>query len=295
MYENYLYYAESQSGHIVKVLVEVLQSCLTNDAYFTFEKGGIKSCNVDNKATTLINFDLPMEKFEKYFISPEWTTSSGGSSVGTKEIPKEPVPMTIAITIKHLHKLLKNVKKKDSITFFIDKSHPLKLGIRIVPVTINKKSERAETSHISFRTVENFASTSVPEDYHPPKVIPATEYQKMCKKMAVIPGKDISITIQRSNFICFFCDGGNIVSSEMTFGEKETNVPDGELYVGNFYTTMLNQLIKMPGLSSRMQISAPKNKVYPIRIKMDAGNLGTIEVYLKTKELIEMEASKKNT
>ncbi len=266
---SYQYYAETLCGYIIKVLTEVLHGCLTNEAYLKLEKSGIKSICSDNRETTLINVDLKMENFDTYNCVVE---------------------KTIAVNLKHLQKLLKNVKKKDSITLFIRDDIPNKLGIKIVPVTVNKKTDRAETSYISIREVER-PDINIPEGYQYPKVIPSTEYQKMCKKMGVVPGKIINIKIQLNYYISFFCDGGEIISSEMEFGRINPN--EDSLYEGHFYITMLNQLIKMPGLSTKMQISAPKDKRFPIKIGMQAGTLGTIEVYLKTKEQVEYEDSKR--
>ena len=271
MAEKYQYYAETQYGYTIKVLVEVLQGCLTNDAFFRLEKSGIKFCCADNRETMLLRFELNMENFDNYSCDTE---------------------KMIAVNLKHLHKLVKNVKKKDSIALFISNEYPTKLGIKIVPVMINKQSERAEISYISIREVQK-GGVITPKGYHYPKVIPSTDYQKMCKKMVTVPGKIVNITIQKNNYISFFCDGGDIISSELTFGTIDPKLPESSIYKGQFYTTMLNQLVKMPGLFPKMQISAPKERGFPIRIKMQTGNLGFIEVYLKEKTQIEFEDSKR--
>lgn len=267
---DYKYYARTKNGHTIKILVEVLQSCLTNEAYFKLQTSGIEFRCFDNLKTTLINISLPMENFDEYKCNED---------------------ICIAVNLKHFHKILKNIKKKDSISLQIDKSNPTKLEIVIIPISIGRLSERKDTSGIIIREIE-LAPIRVPESYHYPKVIPSSEYQKMCKKMALVPGKIVEISIQKSNYIKFYCDGGDIFSSGMEFGEIEKT--DSEFYRGNFYTTMLNQLIKMPGLSSQMQISAPIQKGYPIKFKMQAGPLGLIEIFLKTKEQIEYEESQRN-
>lgn len=261
------FYAKTNSGYIIRGLGAVLHDCLTSDAHFCLEKSGISVCDSDNKNTSLININLPMGNFDTYRCARE---------------------RTIAVTIKHLHKLLKNVKKKDSITLFIDdKRKPNKLGITVKPVPIAQKSDREETSYITFREVD-YQKTDVPEGYHFPKVIASTEYQKMCKKMEIVPGKTITITIQESNYICFYCDGGDIITTEMAFGKLDSNTEN--VYEENFYASMLKQLIKMPGLSHNMQISAPLDKRFPIKIKMQAGTLGEIEVFLKTQKQVDYES-----
>jgi len=272
MSDEYQYYAESQYGYTVKGIMEVMHGCLTNEAYFRLEKSGFYSVCSDNRETTLLDIKLPMEQFDSYNCKVE---------------------RTIAVNLKHLQKLLKSVKKKDAITLFIEEDNTNRLGIKIVPISINKNTEKADISFISIRDVIR-PIIEIPDGYYFPKVIPSTDYQKMCKKMGAVPGKIISITIQENNFISFFCDGGDIITSELTFGSKDLKCPKDTLYEGHFYIAHLNQLIKMPGLSPKMQISAPKNKGFPIRIKMQAGQLGSIGVYLKTKEQIEFEDSQKD-
>jgi proliferating cell nuclear antigen PCNA len=271
---NLLFNAEISSGHYIKVLVEVLENCFTGEVYFLLDKKGVHVLNTDNKDTILIAVDLLMENFENFKCTQE---------------------RTIAITIKHMHKLLKSVKKKDSLTLFIDEKMPSKLGIKLIPIFMNKKSEKADTSYITFREI-TIETPMIPElsCYNQPKVIVASEYQKMCKKMTVVPGKTIFITIQNNDYICFYCDGGGVITSEMTFGTLNENE---EFYKGEFYTSTLNQLIKMPGLSNKMQISSPiaKYSDYPIKIRMNVGDIGHIEIYLKTKDTILAEDAKRNS
>ena len=199
--DDNIFYAETQYGHTVKVLTEVYYGCLTNEAFYRLETTGIRSICSDNRFTTLLNLDLPRGNFDKYICKQD---------------------ISIAINLKHLQKLLKNIKKKDSITLFIKKSVPNKLGIKIVPIILTKKADKSETSFINIREV-TLSGIAIPTGYHFPKVIASTDYQKMCKKMAVVPGKIINITIQQDNFISFFCDG-DIISSDVTLGTKDPNI-----------------------------------------------------------------------
>lgn len=270
MEEEYLFYAETPYGHIVKVLVEVLHSCLTNTVVFDLEKSGITSVCVDKRGTTLIDVNLRMENFARYECH---------------------TPRTISANLKHLQKALKNVKKKDEIILYIKSDQPNILYIVISPTNVAKKQEKSETFTISILDAVS-DHLKCEWEYHFPKVIPSTDYQKMCKKMKDVPGKVVTVTIQEQYYVSFFCDGSGVMSARSSFGEKREGI---EEYEGEFYTTMLAQLQKVTGLSPTMQIAAPKDPSYPIKITIKAGMLGELTVTLKTKTLIEFEAAKNNT
>lgn len=269
MTEPYLFYAATDTGYIIKVLFEVLQNCLTETAFFTLTKEGMKLCSVDNNERLLINIQLNMENFLKYHCD---------------------APRTIAINFKNFHKLIKNIKKKDAMTLFIKKDDPVKLGILIMPANQTKKAEREDESYLTIYEMK-LLEIEIPTGYHQPTVIPSTEYQKMCKKIATVSGQTVKIDIQENNYISFLCDGNGIVMSKMSFGELDAKK---KKYSGEFYSSMLTQLIKLPGLEKHMQISAPTKQLFPIRIKMKTGTLGEIEVYLKTKTLIDREKVEKD-
>lgn len=266
---KHLFYAETSHGHSIKVLTEVLQNCLGNEVYLKFERTGIFICCMDNKETILLNIALTMENFEIFKI-------------------EESLTLTIAVNLKLLHKLIKNVKKKDFVTLFIAKENPTKLGILIVPTVSGRKSEKLEENLMTIREMVT-DHIAIPTGYLLPKVIIGSEYQKMCKKMTAVANKNITIVIQESNYVSFANDKSDISNSKVHFGDLNPALPT---YENIFYSNMLNQLIKISGLSPKLQISAPKNKAFPIRFKV-AMPLGTMEIFLKSKHTIEMEEVKR--
>jgi len=267
--DDYDFYAETPSGYTIKILSEILYNCLSDEFFLSLKKTGISSSSKDNRKTTLLMIDLKMENFDNY------------KCVADK---------TIAINLKHLQKLLKSIKKKDSITLFIRQNTPNKLGIRIVPTVGTKKSDRIATDYISIREVVIMDHETI-DGYDFPKVIGSSDYQKMCKKMIVVPGKIMNIKIQKSNYVSFFCDGGEIMSSELEFGTFDVNEP--KCYNDVFYIDTITQLIKIPGLSPKIQIYAPNDDKYPIKFKIQAGTLGTLEIYIKNKNQIDYEETLK--
>lgn len=267
--ENYLFYADTQSGFIIKVISEILNNCLTNEAFFRIQKSGIFLTCMDEKETTLLNLELPSGEFDNFECNKN---------------------MTICIGLKQFQKTLKNIKKKDTITLWIEKTRPTKLGIKINSQGGAKKSDRVDTFEISIRE-DNVKSIIIPEDHNYPKVIPTNDFQKICKNLGIVLGKTLKITIQQNNYIQFYCDGEDVTSVKSEFGEFNPKLPKKQTFEKDFYISSLTQLIKIPGLSQRMQISAPKHHGLPIRIKVHAGTLGTLDVYLKTKEQIDFDDS----
>jgi hypothetical protein len=100
-------------------------------------------------------------------------------------------------------------------------------------------------------------------------------------------GKIIDISFQNNNYVSFYCNGADLISVEMEFGEKLNKKP--MTYKNDFYVSMFNQLVKMPGLSSQMQIYQPPAECYPVKIKMQTGSLGYMEVFLKDVQQIALE------
>lgn len=260
------FHAETPQGFIFKTLVELLNNCLTNDAHFRFGEMVISSACADTHRTILIRIELLRENFLEYLCNDE--------------------EVHIGVNLKQLHKLIKNIKKKDKIILFLDPTKPRKLGITTMPNTTTPESQKSDTSYITYHTVRK-TDFKVEGGYTNPKVIKSVDFQKMCKKMTTV-GKVLQVTIQGSNYVSFFADGGDIISAEMEYGVLDEE-SDEALYSAEFDTPKINQLIKMCPLSSQIQLYAPGTKGYPLKIKMMAGNLGTVEVYVKDREQINLE------
>jgi hypothetical protein len=245
------------------------------------------------------------------------------------------------------------VKKKDSISLFIDSDKLGKLGIMIRPEGARKTS-RFETNYIVYQEEKNYELIDLPDGkYKHPMVIDASDFQKI-KRLTTV-GKTINVVMQKNNYLAFSCDAGDVYSSELGFGEllddpesdnedseddaeaedeendtedadaeaedeeNDTEDADAEaeeeekegaeeeegydslvtnirgLYEASFYASILNLLVKLPGLCTQMQFYSPTIPHFPLKIKMNAGQSGTtlgeIEVYIKDIPQITYEES----
>ena len=95
------------------------------------------------------------------------------------------------------------------------------------------------------------------------------------------------------NYIKFFCDGGELYSRELVIGDEndEDNAHIKKVYKQNFNTQHITGLTKCAGQSSNVQVFVHED--LGLKIKMKAGALGEITVYIKSKELIQDEEEEK--
>ena len=203
------FYAEASKGYIIKVLVDVLSGALSR-TIFRINRKGIFIRESDLKSHILFDVSLYRENFKVFRCSKE---------------------NIFSLNLKHLQKMIRNIKKKDSIVLFIDPKRPNKLGVNIRPEGYsNAKPTRNETIYISINIETDIDNVELPEIveingsdkdvYGYPMVVGANDFQKI-KKIANV-GPEVSVKMQKNNYISFFCDS-DIYSTEIEFGELLEN------------------------------------------------------------------------
>tara|TARA_Y100000996_G_scaffold406690_1_gene383363 strand:- start:5477 stop:6295 length:819 start_codon:yes stop_codon:yes gene_type:complete len=267
-----LFKAKTNQGYILKILSELLQHNIKT-ACFVIDQSGIKLRMMDSHRRILIDFFLKSENFSMYKFKPE-------------------NKLFIGINLNHFHKMLKSVKKKDSVIFFIDENKIKDFGIRVIP----KENNRITTSYIKIQNIQNIL-IQLPNGYNKPIIVPSNEYQKMCKDMNNI-GNLINV-ISKNFFIKFVCNADSIYSREVAFGELEDDDSEDDSedvnknsYNQQFATEQLSRLIKISGLSSLMKIYPTEN--LPLKFESNIGTLGEISIYIKCKKQIDEEEFKSN-
>ncbi len=253
---DYIFKAKTVEAFTIKSLSEVLQNILT-DVCFTFDKEGIKLLTVDNKIPPhlLVHLNMDGESFDEYYCQKS---------------------LCVGINLQHLYKMLKSIKKKDTIMLFINKNNQTLLGI----TTIQADTGQPVTSHIKIQKLSQ-VETTIPDDYNHPVHIPTNTYQKMCKDMQSISNK-IHI-YAKGSYLRFSCEVEGMYTREVPFGEYDKTNDDE--YDDIFHTKNLGQLIKVSGLNTRMQIYTPpinSNFEIPLKIGINTGQLGKLEIYLKS-------------
>lgn len=299
-----LFNADISKGFIIKVLVDSLVSASLQRGFFTLDDRGIFLRQIDQGNTILYDVELLRKNLKNYVCARS---------------------RTISVNLKHMQGLLKNVKKKDSISIYIDSEKPNNLTVCIKQ---DKDNNREEVNRIAFQEEESYVIPDLPEGtYEYPMVISATDFQKI-KRLTSI-SKTIIISIQNNNYLSFNADAGIIYDSELKFGEwmedvkienSDEDEDDGEVdieideenedesiwyvctkdvsnsvFKSSYYSAILNKLIKLPGLCNQMQFYAPKISHFPLKIEVSAGQggytLGNISIYIKDVGQLVYEAS----
>lgn len=255
----YLFKAKTKEGFILKVLGELLQNTL-KFAPFRFNKNGIYLRQTDHKREQLIDISFSKENFVIYKCEKN---------------------INFIVNAFNFYKMLKNIKKKDSVTIFITEEKPDMLGITVEQTDENNKI----TTYIKI-TTNQIEDIDLPGEYRNPIIMNNKEFQKM-KNLQNISS---SILINsKPGYIKFFCDGGDLYTREILIGQEDDEEYDEkvDLYQQNFYTHHLTLLTKCAGLSGNVQIFTHED--LPLKIKMNLGNIGELVVYIKSKEMIEEE------
>jgi proliferating cell nuclear antigen PCNA len=251
----------------VKVLAELLTNNLKTGC-FRVSDSCITLRMFDNPRKTLVDLVLQAENFSIYKF-------------------RTPSEFCLGLNLNHFHKMLKSIKKKDSLQLFIDDQMPNELGIKTIP----KENTRITTSGIKIQEIQNI-EIDVPQGYGKPVIVPSAEFQKMCKDLSSIGSINISV-MARDFYIEFTANADGILKRQVRFGENEDSdddVPEenNPVYTATFTTDQLSRISKLSGLSSTMQIF-PGSERLPFLFRSPVGSLGKISIYIKSQELIEAE------
>jgi proliferating cell nuclear antigen PCNA len=259
---------KTSEAYYIKVLAELLTNNLKTGC-FEVDTNGIFLRMFDHHRKTLVDLSLDAENFTIFRFKNESKFSLG-------------------LNLNHFHKMLKSIKKKDSLELFIEPNNSNELGIKTIP----KENTRVTTSGIKIQSIQNL-EIDVPSGYRKPVIVPSTEFQKMCKDLNSIGSTNITV-IAKNFHIEFIADADGILKRKVSFGENQENYDyesdedNIEEYKATFATDQLIRITKLAGLGTNMQIfSGTKN--LPLLFKSSVGSLGKISIYVKSKELVDQE------
>lgn len=261
-----IFKAKTHCAYTIKILGELLQNNIKT-ACFEIDDTGIKLCMMDHHRTILIKVTLESDNFTFYKFRSKET-------------------LFLGINLNHFHKMLKSIKKKDSLELFINSDHPNDLGIKVIP----KENNRITTSYIKIQRIQTI-DIDIPCGYNKPIIVSSSEYQKMCKDMAHM-GNFINV-VSRNFHIKFFCNAGGVMKRLVEFGEMGDSDDDEENeenileYDADFDIDQLSRITKMAGFCSNIQIYPMEGQ--PLLFKSAIGSLGKISIYIKSKDIIEKE------
>jgi len=212
------FFAKAKKGYIPKTAFDALSTNLSKITMRLTKKGmfaTVADSDIVKYAHTLWNIEWPRKNFDIYRC--------------TKEV-------TVTFNVKQLREMLRNVKKKDSMTFYIEKNtaknpkaqNTLLILIQPEGARSGGPARKAETIRVNICYVVNAEIPWIQETYfdennieksayHHPMIIEATDFQKIKK---LLRRATLLLELQKSNYISFDAGDPDILSAKQEYGEK---------------------------------------------------------------------------
>ena len=121
---------KTSEAYQIKVLAELMTNNIKNGC-FNVNEEGLSLRMSDQPRKTLVDLDLFSDNFSRYKF-------------------KNDIKLCLGLNLNHFHKMLKSIKKKDSLELFIDSDSPNELGIKTIP----KENTRVTTSGIKIQKIQ---------------------------------------------------------------------------------------------------------------------------------------------
>jgi len=262
---DYIFRCKTTEAFIFKVLIELLHNNIKT-ACFEISPENIILRMMDSNRRTLIDIVLNSKNFNMYYINTKTDSQN----------------ICIGVNLNHFYKMLKSIKKKDSLVLFIQEDRITDIGIQVIP----KDFSRLTTSFVKIQNIQNL-EIALPDKYDHDIMVSSTEFSKMCKDMFNM-SNTISVNATRFN-VRFSCNVGSVYSREVMLGDTEVDMTSQSdiCFNDDFDTEQLSRILKIAGLNQNMMIHCRTDM--PLHFETKVGNLGTISVYIKSKKQIEEE------
>lgn len=254
-----IFRAKSNEAYVIKILAELLANNIKTGC-FEIDENGISLRMMDHHRRVLIDLFL--------------SSKNSGFSLYKFNSQK----MFLGINLNHFHKMVRPIKKKDFLELYIDDEFPNNLNIKVIP----KENNRTTISTLKIQNIQNL-EIDLPSGYSNPISISSINYQKMLKELGNI-GNVIKVSAKKYS-INFSCSATGVYGRTVSFGDTEDD-DNTIIYDEEFNTETLGRISKLAGLSTNIQIF-PGNPLY---FKSNIGNLGEINIYIKSKDQIEKES-----
>ena len=257
--EGCIFECLTDNAYQMKTIAEIT-TYVIKTSYWEISKKGIRLCMFDKARVTMIYIDLNAINFQKYkFVNEE--------------------PMYIGMNSIHFHKMLKSIKKKDSLVLKINKNNLSELEI----ITIPRDKIRITTSSIKIQISQNI-DVGVPDGYGNSIIIPSSDFQKMIKDLLMVNSEKLNINTAEE-FIEFNSNADGVMKRSVKFGEN-----NGDFDCNSFSTDTICKISKISGLSTCIHVY-PCTKELPLQLKTQVGTLGIIKLFIKSDEIICSENS----
>ena len=253
--EKYIFNVKTVQSGAFRILIESLKEILT-DTNIIFDKTGIKLIATDNSQIVLIHMKLYSENFE-YFYCEKKTT--------------------IGINVMNMFKLIKTMNNNDTLTLFIEKDNPNRLGIKVNNIEKNVQT----LFKMNLLDISDEELNIPPAKFETELTLPSSDFQKIIRDMTNI-GENIEIK-SVGNSLILNCEG-DFANQETILSETQNGLnfsKSTELSLpiqGIFSLKYLCLFTKCTNLCNLIHMYIKND--YPLVIKYDVANLGHIKLCL---------------
>lgn len=268
--KKYKFYCKTHEAYIFKNLMELLQHNVKIGC-FEISQTGIRLRMMDANRRMLFDIRLEAYRFQLYTFTDE-----------------RPV-LYVGVNMNHMYKLLRTIKKKDSLHMFIYDHDMTNLNLEIVP---KEKSPPLTLSCIKIQNIQNLEIV-LPEGYEKWLLISSNGFSKMCKEMVTISNMMVVNIYQ--HYVRFCCNVGHIYSREVSLGETDADSDESKspiLYMEEFDTEIFSRITKISGLHCNLHIYFAHD--LPLMLRTEIGNIGTMSIYIKSRKQMLCDTSEHN-
>ena len=255
-----LFRCKTDNAFHIKIMTEITANVLKT-SFWEIGPNGISLSMFDDARKTMITIDLYSYNFQFYDFEL-------GESIN------------IGVNSTHFHKMLKSIKKKDTLELQIDSHDSNELKITTIP----QQHNRTTVSQIKIQTVQNLEVMN-PGGYGKSVIIQSTDFKKMIKDLGALNSEKICIRTLHGQ-IHFTADADGIMKRTVTFGEE--NKKDTAESSDCFSTEQIQRISKISALCESIHVY-PSSKYLPVQFRTNVGLLGTMCIYIKSDENISRE------
>lgn len=269
--------AKWHDGQIFQVLVKVLKKTV-KQVTLQISDTGISLNAASAGENVVIDASFPRDKFALYtYVNAE--------------------PIHIAIKLKNVFKILRTMKKRDSLRFFIDNLCMERFHIVIEqPVADIKSSRRVNSANVPPQQSVDTApilSTSIlytsmvqqvellfSDAYtNAPVVIPTSEFNRAIRDLKEIHEDEFTLVV-RDRSIMLRASVENVYSREIVFGDLRDVTPI--THRANYSVDFFTNLNKINGLGDTLTFFAGSDS--RLKLEVGVGAMGAMSVYIRSRE-----------
>ena len=262
--DEFLFLAKTQEAHCIKTMVELLHH-VVKIGCFIITPSSINLRMIDSNKKILIDCSLLGRNFSLFYFD---------NTIENEQL-------NCGVNLNHMFKMIRSIKKRDTIELYIRKDSPNELNLKLVP----KDLSRVTISKLMIQNVHSL-DVELPNPYSNNILVNSIEFSKACKDLLSI-SPSLSIKAQKY-FIKLHSDVHSIFSRTVILGNYNESMEENHyLYSEEFDNEFLSKILKISGLHQSINLCFDENS--PFNIRSRVGSLGEISLFLKSKKQLEEE------